>query len=150
MRVLFTSQENARRSPMAEALMRFLMPGVEVSSAGLVPAERTDPFTVIALRERNIDLRGRSPLALTAEMLAAADVVVAIGVLAPSSLLPPGSTIEWDVAGLAGQPLEAYRRARFTIEGLVNGLIEDLVTFRRLQMQRKGGADPFASYFPGR
>ncbi|MEV1243173.1 ArsR family transcriptional regulator [Nonomuraea sp. NPDC050022] len=63
--VLFLCTGNSARSPMAEALLRRRVDGVEVTSAGSHPAARLHPNTVRVLREDyDIDLEARRPQSL--------------------------------------------------------------------------------------
>jgi len=59
-RVLFLCTGNSARSPAAEALLRHRAPRIEVASAGSRP-KPLHPNTVRVLRQRGIDLAGRSP-----------------------------------------------------------------------------------------
>lgn len=65
--VLFLCTGNSARSPMAEALLRHRIDGVQVTSAGSHPAPRLHPNTVRVLREDyGIDLEPRQPQSLDA------------------------------------------------------------------------------------
>ena len=65
--VLFLCTGNSARSPMAEALLRHRVDGVEITSAGSHPAPRLHPNTVRVLREDyGIDLEPRPPRSLDA------------------------------------------------------------------------------------
>ena len=65
--VLFLCTGNSARSPMAEALLRHRIDGIQVTSAGSHPAPRLHPNTVRVLREDyGIDLEPRQPQSLDA------------------------------------------------------------------------------------
>ncbi|MEU7745837.1 arsenate reductase ArsC [Nonomuraea sp. NPDC049158] len=65
--MLFLCTGNSARSPVAEALLRRRVGGVEVTSAGSHPAPRLHPNTVRVLREDyDIDLEPRQPQSLDA------------------------------------------------------------------------------------
>ncbi|GAA4978251.1 ArsR family transcriptional regulator [Yinghuangia aomiensis] len=65
--VLFLCTGNSARSPMAEALLRHRIGGVQSASAGSHPARRLHPNTVRVLHENyGIDLGPRQPQSLTA------------------------------------------------------------------------------------
>ena len=60
--VLFACTMNQIRSPMAEALMKFLHGRrVFVQSAGVRMSEEVDPFAVVALDEMGVDLHRHRP-----------------------------------------------------------------------------------------
>ncbi|MER7499225.1 ArsR family transcriptional regulator [Nonomuraea pusilla] len=65
--VLFLCSGNSARSPMAEALLRHRVAGVQAASAGSRPAPRLHPNTARVLREDyDIDLGPRQPQSLDA------------------------------------------------------------------------------------
>ncbi|WP_040790218.1 arsenate reductase/protein-tyrosine-phosphatase family protein [Nocardia paucivorans] len=65
--VLFLCTGNSARSPIAEALLRHRIEGIDVTSAGSHPAPRMHPNTVRVLREDyGIDLQHRRPQSLDA------------------------------------------------------------------------------------
>ncbi|WP_308016222.1 arsenate reductase/protein-tyrosine-phosphatase family protein [Nonomuraea aurantiaca] len=65
--VLFLCTGNSARSPMAEALLRRRIDGIQVTSAGSQPAPRLHPNTLRVLREDyDIDLEPRQPQSLDA------------------------------------------------------------------------------------
>jgi protein-tyrosine-phosphatase/DNA-binding transcriptional ArsR family regulator len=65
--VLFLCTGNSARSPMAEALLRHRVAGVQVASAGSHPKPRLHPNTARVLREDfGIDLEPRQPQSLDA------------------------------------------------------------------------------------
>ena len=62
MGVLFVCTDNARRSLLAEALLRDQgMPGVRAFSAGIRPADHADPFILSALTMAGIGTEGLWP-----------------------------------------------------------------------------------------
>ncbi len=77
-RVLFVCVKNGGKSQMAAGLMAGT-PGVEMSSAGTKPGTSLNALSVESLAEVGIDISGGTPKQLTAEMVAAADVVVTLG-----------------------------------------------------------------------
>ncbi|MFX0577245.1 ArsR family transcriptional regulator [Nocardia nepalensis] len=65
--VLFLCTGNSARSPMAEALLRHRIDGIQVTSAGSRPAPRLHPNAVRVLRaDYGIDLEPRQPRSLDA------------------------------------------------------------------------------------
>jgi len=78
--VLFVCVHNARRSPMAAALLDHHARGtVRVRSAGSAPADRLNAAVVAAMAEWGIDLSRAFPKLLTDASVRAADVVVSMG-----------------------------------------------------------------------
>ncbi|TFC53703.1 MULTISPECIES: low molecular weight phosphatase family protein [unclassified Cryobacterium] len=78
--VLFVCQKNGGKSQMAAALMRAAAgDGVEVFSAGTKPAAALNAQSVESLAELGIRVGDEQPKAITASMVAAADVVVIVG-----------------------------------------------------------------------
>ncbi|NVJ69428.1 MAG: low molecular weight phosphatase family protein [Alphaproteobacteria bacterium] len=76
--VLFVCNQNAVRSPMAEALAcRHSKRRMFVESAGLI-AGALDPFSVAALQENGIDISGHKALTLQDVDLGAFDLVIAL------------------------------------------------------------------------
>jgi arsenate-mycothiol transferase len=78
--VVFVCQKNGGKSQMAAALMRDLAGGaVTVVSAGTKPGSALNAQSVQSLRELGLDVGDEHPRALTADMIASADVVVILG-----------------------------------------------------------------------
>ena len=86
--IVFVCGDNAASSQMAEAIARTLAPpGVVVSSAGLRPAEVSEPAMEV-LREAGIDIGQPRAKALEDLDLRAVDAVVLLTPLAPAGSLP--------------------------------------------------------------
>lgn len=127
--VLFVCVHNAGRSQLAAGLAARRADGrVQVLSAGTDPDDHVDAVALASLAEVGIDRSDQTPTRLTAAMLAAADVVVA---LKPGLDLPrtPGVRHEtwplpepaaWDVDGV--RPLRDHLDRR--VEELLNRLVE--------------------------
>jgi arsenate-mycothiol transferase len=78
--VVFVCQKNGGKSQMAAALMRDLAGGaVTVVSAGTKPGSALNAQSVQSLQELGLDVGDEHPKALTADMIASADVVVILG-----------------------------------------------------------------------
>lgn len=56
-RILVLCTHNSVRSPMAEAMLRRVLPGAQVMSAGVEPRE-IEPFVVTVMSEEGLDLSG--------------------------------------------------------------------------------------------
>ena len=125
--VLFVCNQNAVRSPMAEALAkrhgkrRFF-----VESAGLI-AGALDPFSVAAMAEEKIDLSAHKALTLADVDLTAFDVIIALTPesrdhLAKQTLKSPESLEFWatpdpsDSEGNRNQIMDSYRLVRDHLE----------------------------------
>jgi len=77
---LFIYIHNAARSQIAEAFLNEMAAGRYLGiSAGSQPAERVNPGAVKVVAELGIDISGRRPKRLAAEMVERADVVVIMG-----------------------------------------------------------------------
>lgn len=124
--VLFVCNQNAVRSPMAEALLkRHSKRRVFVESAGLI-AGALDPFSVSALKEEGIDISAHKALTLADVDLSAFDLVIALTQEAHSHLAkgaPADTTIEFwatpdpsDTEGNRNQIMESYRLVRDHLE----------------------------------
>jgi protein-tyrosine-phosphatase len=85
-------------------------PRGRADSAGTDPSDALNPTVVTALAERGVSLTGISPKPITAELLAAADLVVTMSRHATGPTLPPGAGRQqhWQL-GFPGDDLEAMR-----------------------------------------
>jgi arsenate reductase (thioredoxin) len=127
--LLFVCVHNAGRSQLAAGLAA-LRGGdhVTVLSAGLDPDSQVSDVALASLAEAGIDRSDQTPTKLTDDLVAQADVVIALkpglelpqhdGVRYETWLLPDPS--DWDIDGI--RPLRDY------IDALVQRLIEDLST----------------------
>jgi arsenate reductase (thioredoxin) len=120
-RVLFVCVENAGRSQMAEAFARSL--GLDASSCGSAPAARINPMAVEAMRERGLDISGRTPKGFSD--VPRADVVVTMG-CGDACPYAPGRRLDWDLPDPRGKPLEEVGRIRDEIERRVRALAAEL------------------------
>jgi arsenate-mycothiol transferase len=77
--VLFVCARNGGKSQMAAGLLRAQAPDWAVESAGTDPGAALNADSVASLAEVGIDISAGSPRPVTAELLAAADVVVTLG-----------------------------------------------------------------------
>jgi arsenate-mycothiol transferase len=78
--VLFVCQKNGGKSQMAAALMRAAAgDAVEVASAGTKPGAALNAQSVQSLTELGISVGDEHPKAITASMVAGADIVVILG-----------------------------------------------------------------------
>ena len=105
-RILVICTANVCRSPMAEALVRIaaadLDAEVEVSSAGfLTTDEEATPVVVEVMGERGVDISAHRSRTVTAEMIDAADLVLAMERrhVRDLALLTEGATARIDTLG---------------------------------------------------
>jgi arsenate reductase len=125
--VLFVCLHNAGRSQMSEALFaRAAGARHEARSAGTTPGERVHPEVVEAMRELGVDLSGRVPQGLTAQLAEWADVVVTMGCGDECPYIPGRRYLDWDLEDPKGQPLDTVRRTRDEIADRVRALVAEL------------------------
>jgi len=124
--VLFVCNQNAVRSPMAEALTkRHSKRRLFVESAGLI-AGALDPFSVSALKEEGIDISAHKSLTLADVDLSAFDLIIALTKEAHSQVAKaaaPDAEIEFwatpdpsDTEGNRNQIMDSYRLVRDHLE----------------------------------
>ena len=127
-RVLIVCTHNAGRSIVAAALLNARQPsGVGADSAGTDPADILNPTVVAALAERGITLAGVNPKPITAELLAAADLVVTMSRHTPGPTLPHASTQQqhWQL-DFPGDDLDAMRAFCDHVDEQVQALLASL------------------------
>ena len=125
--VLFVCVHNAGRSQMAAGFLRHLSQGgVEVRSAGSLPADQINPAAVEAMLELGIDLREERPKVLTTEAVQASDVVITMGCGDVCPIFPGKRYEDWALEDPAGQGVDAVRPIRDEIRGRILSLLEEL------------------------
>jgi protein-tyrosine-phosphatase len=128
--VLFVCVHNAGRSQMAAALLERHAGGrVRVRSAGSAPADELNPTVLAAMREIGIDLvaAGAHPKVLTADEVAASDVVITMGCGDACPFFPGTRYLDWELDDPAGKDLATVRRIRDEIDGRVRALVDELL-----------------------
>jgi arsenate reductase len=110
--VLFICYGNACRSPMAEAIGRLLLPGVEVRSAGVVPLGFIPAETTEMLREAGIEASGLASKPADDDALRGVDVAIDLcgDFVAPASFR--GECETWPVVDPYRRPLAVWRAVR--------------------------------------
>ncbi|GAA4975337.1 low molecular weight phosphatase family protein [Actinoplanes utahensis] len=125
--VLFICIHNAGRSQMGAALMRHHAQGaVQVHSAGSQPAATVSKSAAAVLADLGLTLDDAYSKPITAEILAAVDVVVIAG---GSEAVPrlPGPRYEiWDLPHPPGNDLDGLRAIRDDIDTRVQALCAEL------------------------
>ena len=126
-RVLFVCLHNAGRSQMSAALFERAAAGRHRAlSAGTTPAERVHPEVVAVMRERGIDLAGRTPRRLTRELAEQADAVVTMGCGDECPYIPGKRYLDGDLPDPKGRPLDEVRATRDEIARRVDELVAGL------------------------
>lgn len=122
--VLFVCVHNAGRSQLAAGLAAARAgKAVRVLSAGTDPDECVDATVLASLAELGIDRSDQVPQRVTPELLAQADVVVA---LKPDLGLAHPNMQTWPLPDPAGWDLEGIRPLRDHIDARVQVLLADL------------------------
>lgn len=147
-RVLFVCTANSARSQMAEALLTSLGGGrFAAASAGAIPAGRVSRRAVAVLAELGIDWSGRTPRGLGGLDQQAWDLVITVCDAAKQAcpiFAGAPAVVHWDLPdpmdanGPDDEVLEAFRRSRDTIAGLVEQMIAlpiEALTTRELVAQ---------------
>jgi protein-tyrosine-phosphatase len=125
--VLFVCRQNAGRSQMSQALFeRASGARHRALSAGTTPAAHVHPEVVQVMRELDVDLAGRTPQLLTADLAAQADVVVTMGCGDECPFIPGKRYIDWDLIDPAGRPPDQVRAIRDDIDQRVHALVDEL------------------------
>ena len=112
-RVVFVCVKNGGKSQMAAGLMRAAAGGsVEVDSAGTRPGAEINRLAAQVLQEVGVDVTDQVPKLLTAEMVAAADLVVTLG--REAVVEPAGGTsiVGWDTDEPSERGVEGRERMR--------------------------------------
>lgn len=127
----FVCVQNAGRSQMSAAFAerertrRGLEDAVEILTGGTDPADEVHPEVVEAMAERDIDLSGRVPRAVSDDELNSCTVVATMG----CSTLELDADVEvrdWALPDPDGQDPETVREIREQVEENVHELFEEL------------------------
>lgn len=124
--VLFVCAHNAGRSQLAAGLAAARAGDtVRVLSAGTNPGERVDATVLASLAELGIDRSDQVPQPVTPELIAQADVVIA---LKPNLALPAHPHVEtWPLPDPEGWDLEGIRSLRNHLDHRIEDLLTEIV-----------------------
>lgn len=125
--VLFVCVQNAGRSQLAAAILRFVAGDrVRVRTAGSEPTGSIHPLVLTALDEIGVPVGGEFPKPLTDEAVRAADVVITMGCGDACPIYPGIRYLDWDLPDPATLGLDGIRAVRDDIDGRVRELLEEL------------------------
>ncbi|WP_281195097.1 low molecular weight phosphatase family protein [Halorubrum sp. F4] len=134
--IAFVCVQNAGRSQMAAAFAererdrRDVSDQITIVTGGTQPADHVHDVVVEAMRERDIDLSGRTPQEVTPDELQAVDLVVTMGCSA-SDVCPAtwnGENRDWGLDDPHERPIEGVREIRDEIEARVGALFDELLS----------------------
>jgi arsenate reductase len=125
-RVIFACVHNAGRSQMAAAFLSDMAEPtqVEAVSAGTQPGDRVHPEVVDVMREVGIDLGGRRPQRLTAELARGASLLVTMGCGEECPYVPGVQRDDWPLRDPKNQSISEVRAIRDEIRDRVAELID--------------------------
>lgn len=125
--VLFVCVQNAGRSQMAAAILRYLAGDrVHVRTAGSSPAPTVYPMVIEALDEIGVPLAAEFPKPLTNEVVQAADYVITMGCGDACPIYPGRRYMDWAIDDPVGLPIDQVRRVRDDIYARVQSLVEEM------------------------
>lgn len=125
--VLFVCVQNAGRSQLAAAILRFLGgDAVRVRTAGSEPAGVIHPLVVAALDEIGVPVGGEFPKPLTDDAVRAADVVITMGCGDACPIYPGIRYLDWELPDPAALTLDGIRAVRDDVDARVRALLDNL------------------------
>lgn len=126
--VMFVCVHNAGRSQMAAGFLTHLSAGgIEVRSAGSLPADQVNAAAVRAMAEVGIDITAEVPKLLRTDAVLASDVVVTMGCGDTCPIFPGKHYEDWDLEDPAGQGIDVVRGIRDDIRGRIQTLLGQLL-----------------------
>jgi protein-tyrosine-phosphatase len=97
-------------------------------SAGTMPSDRVDPVVIEVMKELDIDISGKKPKQLTAEMLKSSKKVITMG-CSTEGMCPAGlmDTVDWGLSDPKGKSKDEIRKIRDEIKCRVSKLLEEIL-----------------------
>lgn len=125
--VLFACVHNAGRSQMAAAVFNALADPTKARaiSAGTEPGAHVHPEVVTTMRELGVDLSKVTPVKLTDDLAARADVLITMGCGEACPVVAGVERDDWPLEDPKGKPLERVREIRREVEERVHRLLID-------------------------
>jgi multimeric flavodoxin WrbA len=116
--ILFICRENACRSQMAGAFLRYNAGDrYDVQTAGSEPAEEINPTMVEAMEEKGIDMKYIRPRTIEAALADfKPDKIITMGCGEACPFVPGASVEDWDLPDPAGKSIDFMRQVRDEIE----------------------------------
>ena len=126
--VLFACVHNAGRSQIAAALFnRYADPSkARAISAGTQPAAQVHPEVIAAMHSRALDVSGRTPQRLTAELASHAQWLITMGCGDECPVVPGARREDWPIRDPKGQPDHVVSEIVDEIDGRVRELLDRL------------------------
>lgn len=125
--VLFLCVHNAGKSQMALGFLNALAGDRAIAwSGGSEPGSSLNQYSVEAMAEIGIDIRGEFPKPWTEETLRAADVIVTMGCGDTCPVYPGKRYLDWSIEADPGTSIENVRPVRDEIERRVRVLLGEL------------------------
>jgi arsenate reductase len=123
--VLFACVHNAGRSQMAAALFNSLADPVKARalSAGTEPGPAVHPEVVAVMNEIGIDLSAATPVKLTVQVAATANMLITMGCGDACPHVPGLIRDDWPLEDPKGKPRETVRAIREDIRRRVESLV---------------------------
>lgn len=124
-RVIFACVHSAGRSQMAAAWFNALADPAKAraEAAGTQPGPRVHPEVVAAMKDVGVDLSGRAPQLLTAELAAGAALLVTMGCGEQCPYVPGVARDDWPLEDPKGKPADVVARIRDDVKARVAALV---------------------------
>lgn len=127
--VLFVCRHNTGRSQMAEAYLRhFAGDGVEVASAGTIPADKPADVVVQAMADDGIDISLALPKLIDEAAAQRATLIITMGCDVEGV---PRVDADWGLPDPKGQPIERVHEIRDLVKSKTLDLVQSLGYGRR-------------------